>query len=137
MPPVAETKIDRINIGFANGADDIAEFKELKILLVAQKADWEEKISALKRSKANRLELMQNRILEVNTDCFQSLTKLAGHDAISNKSWLEPLFTYSNLNSFIKLLPFDSLAEITLAMRSTLDVSTQSSIWWRIAVSNR
>jgi len=51
MPPVAETKIDRVNNGFANGADDIAEFKELKIPLVAQKADWEEQIRTLERRK--------------------------------------------------------------------------------------
>jgi site-specific DNA recombinase len=126
-----KAKIDRINNGFAEGSIDIAEFKELKNPLVPQKADLEEQISVLERSKANRLEPLRKWVLEANTATIP----------VSNDNWLEMKSFLENIGSNRLLraqtltvtfkTPFDSLAETTLAVRSTTDVFSQSSKWWR------
>ena len=62
-----KAKIDRINTGFTDGSLDITEFKELKNPLVPLKADLEQRIVDLERSKANRLEPLKNLIFEART----------------------------------------------------------------------
>ena len=132
-----KAKIDRINNGFADGAIEIAEFKELKNPLMPQKADLEQQIVALERSKANRLEPLRNWILEANT----------AKKAVSNDNWPE-MKSFLEKNGSNRLLraqtltvsfkkPFALLAETVVALRDLTDDSAQSSIWWRIAVSNR
>jgi predicted transcriptional regulator len=117
--------------GFTDGSLDITEFKELKNPLVPLKADLEQRIVDLERSKANRLEPLKNLIFEANK----------AQKWVSDNNWLE-------MKSFLKKVgsnrvlgaqtltvtftkPFDSLAEKTKAVRSTTDVSEQSSGWWR------
>jgi DNA invertase Pin-like site-specific DNA recombinase len=125
-----KAKIDRINNGFADGAIDIAEFKELKNPLVPQKAALEEQITILERSKANRLEPLRKWVFEAN----QAKIAVSNDNWLEMKSFLEKVGSNRLLRaqtltvSFIK--PFDSLAETTLAVRSTPDFSTQTCGWW-------
>jgi len=58
---------DRVNTGFADGAFDIQEFKELKNPLVARKVEFEQQTKALKAIRANRLEPLKNWVLQANT----------------------------------------------------------------------
>ena len=131
-----KAKIDRINDGFTEGAFDVAEFKELKNPLVPQKAALEEQINVLERSKANRLEPLRKWVFEANT----------ANIPVSNDNWLEMKSFLGNVGSNRLLRaqtltvtfkrPFDSLAETTLAVRSTTDVSTQNCYWWSRQGSN-
>jgi hypothetical protein len=61
-----KSNIDRLNTAFADGAIDLAEFKEIKNPLVPRKTELEQKISALEKSTANRLEPLKNWIIEAN-----------------------------------------------------------------------
>jgi hypothetical protein len=103
---------------------------------VPQKAELEQQIVALERSKANRLEPLEKFILEANQ---------AGNWVLEN-NWLE-------MKSFLKKVgsnrllraqtltvsfknPFDLLAENTLAVLSTNDFSARCSGWWSRQGSN-
>jgi hypothetical protein len=126
-----KAKIDRINNAFTEGALEVQEFKELKNPLVPLKADLEQQIVALERSKLNRLEPLRNWILEANM----------AEKAVSSDNWLK-MKSFLKENGSNRLLraqtltvsfkkPFDLLAETTTAVRSTTDVSAQCSRWWR------
>jgi len=126
-----KARIERINNGFADGSLDIQEFKEMKNPLVPLKTGLEQRIVALEMSKANRLEPLRNWILEANR----------AEQWVSEDNWLEMksflirvgsnrlLRAQTVTVSFKK--PFDLLAQTNLAVRSTHDVSEQSSRWWR------
>jgi hypothetical protein len=126
-----KAKIDRINDGFADGSIDIVEFKELKNPLVPKKIELEQQIAVLEKSKGNRLEPLRNWILEANQ----------AEKVVSKDNWLEmkSLLQKVGSNRLLRAQtltvsfkkPFDSLAETTLAVRSTTDVFSQSSKWWR------
>ena len=130
-------KIDRINNGFADGSLDILEFKELKNPLVSSKADLEQKIVALEKGKANRLEPLRNFILEAN----QAEKWVKEENWLEMKSFLQKVGSNRLLRaqtltvSFKK--PANLLAETVLAVRSTNDFSQQSSRWWSLSGSNR
>ena len=126
-----KAKIDRINTGFTDGSLDITEFKELKNPLVPLKADLEQRIVDLERSKANRLEPLKNLIFEANK----------AQKWVSDNNWLE-------MKSFLKKVgsnrvlgaqtlavsfkkPFDLLAETNIAERIAPGDSSLSSKWWR------
>ena len=131
-----KAKIDRINDGFTEGAIDIAEFKELKNPLVPQKADLEQQIVALERSKTNRLEPLRKWIFEANT----AQNHVSSDNLLEMKSFLEKVGSNRLLRaqtltvSFKK--PFDLLAETTVAVRSATDVSAEKSLWWSQGGSN-
>jgi len=126
-----KAKIDRINNGFTEGSIDIAEFKELKNPLVVQKNDLEQQIVALEGSKLKRLEPLRNWILEAN----KAENAVVSNNWLEMKSFLQKVGSNRLLRaqtltvSFKK--PFDLLARTTVAVRSTNDVSLQSSEWWR------
>ena len=126
-----KSKIDRLNNGFTEGSIDIDEFKELKNPLVPKKVELEQQIIGLEKSKANRLEPLRNWILEANA----LKTAVINNDWLEMKSFLQKVGSNRLLRaqtltvSFKK--PFDLLAETNLAVRSTNDVSAQSSEWWR------
>ena len=127
-----KAKINRLNDGFVNNSIDIQEFKEIKNRLVPKRVQLEQQIRAVEQSKASsRLEPLKKLILEAN-----EAEKWA-----SNENWLE-------MKSFLKKIgsnrllraqtltvafkePANLLAENTVAVRSTDDVSQQSSKWWR------
>ncbi len=126
-----KTKIERINNGFTEGSIDIAEFKELKNPLVVQKTDLEQQIVALEGSKMKRLEPLREWVLEANT----AQNMVLSNDWLKMKSFLvktgsNRLLRAQTLTVSFKK-PFDLLAETTLAVRSTTDVSAQCSRWWR------
>ena len=126
-----KAKIDRINNGFADGSIDIVEFKELKNPLVPKRVELEQQIVALEKSKMNRLEPLRKWVLEAN----------AFEKAVSSGNWLEmkSFLQKAGSNRLLRAQtltvsfkkPFDSLAETTIAVRSTSDVSEQCSRWWR------
>lgn len=60
-------RIERINTGFADGALNIDEFREMKNPLVPKKAELEANIGALSKRRTNRLEPLRNWICEANT----------------------------------------------------------------------
>jgi site-specific DNA recombinase len=128
---VIKGKIDRINNGFTDGTIDIQEFKELKNPLVPLKADLEQKIVALEKGKANRLEPLKNFIFEAN----QAEKWVKEENWLEMKSFLKKVGSNHILRaqtltvSFKK--PASLLAETVLAVRSTNDISEQSSRWWR------
>jgi hypothetical protein len=126
-----KAKIDRINNGFADGSLEIHEFKELKNPLVPQKAAVEQRIVALERSKANRLEPLRSFILEAN----EAEKRVKEGNWLEMKSFLKKVGSNRQLRSQTLTVsfkkPFDSLAETTLAVRNTSDVSAQCSRWWR------
>jgi hypothetical protein len=126
-----KAKINRINDGFADGALDVQEFKEMKNPLVPEKADLEQRIVALEGSKLNRLEPLRNFILLAN----QAEKWVSEDNWLEMKSFLKKVGSNRLLRaqtltvSFTK--PFALLAETNLAVRSTRDFSQQCSIWWR------
>jgi hypothetical protein len=90
----------------------------------------------LEKSKGNRLELLRNWIFKAN----------AFEKAVSSNNWLEMksflhqvgsnrLLRAQTLTVSFKR-PFDLLAETTLAIRNTSDVSEQCSRWWSLRDSN-
>jgi hypothetical protein len=125
-----KSKIDRLNNGFTEGSIDIDEFKELKNPLVPKKVELEQQIIGLEKSKANRLEPLRNWILEANA----LNTAVINNDWLEMKSFLQKVGSNRLLRaqtltvSFKK--PFDCLAETSLAIRNTSDVSEQCSRWW-------
>jgi site-specific DNA recombinase len=131
-----KAKIDRINNGFTEGSIDIVEFKELKNPLVPKKAELEQQIIGLEKSKANRLEPLRNWIFKANA--FEKA--VSGNDWLEMKSFLHQVGSNRLLRaqtltvSFKK--PFDLLAETNLAIRNTSDVSEQCSRWWSLRDSN-
>jgi len=126
-----KSKIDRVNNGFADGSLDIQEFKELKNPLVPRKVELEQQISALETSRTNRLEPLRNWILQAN----QAQQWVSEDNWVEMKSFLKNVGSNRILHaqtltvSFKK--PWNYLAETTVAVRSTTDVSLQSSRWWR------
>jgi hypothetical protein len=60
-------KIDRLNTAFADGALDIAQFREMKNPLISRKVELDEKITHLSTGKAIWLEPIRNWICEANT----------------------------------------------------------------------
>ena len=100
------------------------------------KADLEQQIVALERSKTNRLEPLRKWVLEANTVNIP----------VSNDNWLE-MKSFLEKNGSNRLLcaqtatvsfkkPFDVLAETTVAVRNTTDVSAANSLWWSLGDSN-
>jgi len=126
-----KAKIGRLNDAFTNGALEIEEFKELKNPLVPKRAELEQQIVALEKSKANRLEPLRNWVLQAN----QAEKAVLGNNWLEMKSFLQSVGSNRLLRaqtltvSFQK--PFDCLAKTTLAIRNTSDVSEQCSRWWR------
>jgi hypothetical protein len=115
---------------------DVAEFKELKNPLVPQKAALEQQIVALEGSKANRLEPLRKWVLEANT----AKIPVFSNNWLEMKSFLENVGSNRLLRAQTLTVtfkrPFDLLAETTLAVRSTTDVSTLNSFWWSQGGSN-
>jgi hypothetical protein len=103
---------------------------------VPQKASLEEQITVLERSKANRLEPLRKWILEANT----AKIPVSTDNWLEMKSFLENIGSNRLLRAQILTVsfkkPFDLLAETTLAVRSTTDVSTINSKWWSLQDSN-
>ena len=129
-------KIDRINTAFADGALDVAEFKELKNPLLPKRVELEQQAIALEKSAGNRLEPLKNWILEANQaekwvldnnfkEMKRFLKNVGSNRLLSGKS-LTVTFTE----------PAYSLAKTNIAVRSTTDFSTQSSRWWTLQDSN-
>ena len=107
------------------------EFKELKNPLVPLKADLEQQIVALERSKLNRLEPLRNWILVANM----------AENAVSSDNWLK-MKSFLKENGSNRLLraqtltvsfkkPFDLLAETVVAVRTLPDDKSRCSRWWR------
>jgi len=126
-----KAKIDRIKSAFTEGALEVQEFKELKNPLVPLKADLEQQIVALERSKLNRLEPLRNWILEANM----------AEKAVSSDNWLK-MKSFLKENGSNRLLraqtltvsfkkPFDLLAETVVAVRTLPDENSRCSRWWR------
>jgi hypothetical protein len=126
-----KAKIDRINNGFADGTLDITEFKELKNPLIPKKVELEQQIIALEKSKINRLEPLRNWVLKAN----QAEKWVSEDNWLEMKSFLQTVGSNRLLRAqtltvtFTK--PANSLAETNIFVRSTTDVSAQSSRWWR------
>ena len=103
-------KIDRLNTAFADGALDIAEFREMKNPLVSKKVELDEKIALLSTRKTNRLEPLRNWINEANT----VENTASGQNWPEMKEFLQKVGSNRILSenrltvSFIK--PWDSLA---------------------------
>src|SRR5712672_243850 len=99
----------------------------MKNPLVPQKAELEQHIIALERSKTNRLEPLRNFILEAN----QAKQWVKEKDELGMKSFLQKVGSNRLLRaqtltvSFIK--PASLLAETNLAVQSTNDISTRNS----------
>ena len=131
-----KAKIDRLNNGFTDGSIDIDEFKELKNPLVPKKVELEQQIIGLEKSKGNRLEPLRNWILEANA--FEKA--VSSNDWLEMKSFLQRVGSNRLLRaqtltvSFKK--PFDLLAETSLAIQNTSDISERCSRWWSRGESN-
>lgn len=133
---IVKAKIDRLNAAFTDGTLDIPEFKELKNPLVPKKVELEGKITALERTKTNRLEPLRNWISEANT-----LEKAVSNNNFAEmKSFLQKVGSNRVLSdqtltvSFKK--PWNSLAETVVVASATPDVSEQCSGWWTLQDSN-
>ena len=115
---------------------DIQEFKEFKNPLVPKKVELEEQIAVLEKSKTNRLEPLRNWILEAN----QAEKTVSSDNWLEMKSFLQKVGSNRLLRAQTLTVafkePFDLLAENTVAVRSTTDVSVQSSKWWSRGGSN-
>ncbi len=116
-----KAKIDRINNAFTEGALEVQEFKELKNPLVPLKADFEQQIVALERSKLNRLEPLRSWILEAN----MAEKEVYSDNWLKMKSFLKEngsnrLLRSQTLTVTFKK-PFDLLAETVVAVRALPD----------------
>ena len=131
-----KAKIDRINNGFADGSINIEEFRELKNPLVPRKVELEQQITALEKSRGNRLEPLRNWVFKAN----QAEKWVSENNWLEMKSFLQSVGSNRLLRaqtltvSFKK--PFDLLAETTVAMRSVSDASARNSGWWSRGGSN-
>jgi hypothetical protein len=103
---------------------------------VPKKAELEQHIVALEKSKTNRLEPLRNFILEAN----QAEKRVSEENWLEMKSFLQRVGSNRLLRaqtltvSFKK--PADLLAETNLAVHRTNDVSLQSSNLWSRQESN-
>ena len=94
------------------------------------KTDLEQRVIALEGSRSNRLEPLRNFIFEAN----QAQKWLCENNSTDMNSFLKKVGSNRLLRSqtltvtFTK--PFDSLAETVVAVRSTSDLSEQTSKWW-------
>jgi hypothetical protein len=131
-----KSKIDRLNNAFSEGSIDIDEFKELKNPLIPKKVELEQKIVVLEKSKANRLEPLRNWILDANAFNMAVIS----NDELEMKSFLQRVGSNRLLRAQTLTVsfknPFDLLAETSLAIRNTSDVSEQCSRWWSQGGSN-
>ena len=131
-----KAKIDRVNNGFADGALDVQEFKELKNPLVAKKVEFEQQILALEKSRHNRLEPLKNWVLQAN----QAQKWPSEENWVEMKSFLQKVGSNRLLRaqtltvSFKK--PWNYLTENNLALRSVSDASERNSRWWSRQESN-
>ena len=130
-------RIDRINAGFTEGSFNIEEFRELKNPLVSKKVELEGKIAATAKRNTNRLEPLRNWISEANT----LENTVSGDNWLEMKNHLQKVGSNRQLRdqsltvSFLN--PWKSLAETTIAVRNTAEVSHRSAKWWRPGDSNR
>ena len=127
---VVKSKIEQVNIAFADGSLNLQEFKELKNPLVATKTELEQQLVALGTGGLNRIEPLRSFILEAN----QADKWVKEENWLEMKSFLRKVGSNRLLRtqpltvSFTK--PFDSLAKTNQAVRNTHDLSAQSSRWW-------
>jgi hypothetical protein len=124
-------KIDRLNDGFTDGSIDLAEFKELKNPLVLKKVELEAQITALEKTKANRVEPLRNWILEANQgEKLVSQENFGEMKTFLRKVGLNCIFSDQTLTvSFIK--PWDSLAQTVTASFAVNEFTHVSEKWWR------
>jgi hypothetical protein len=131
-----KSKIDRLNTAFTDGGLELAEFKELKNPLVVQKADLEQKLAKAEKGQASRLELLKSLVLEAN----QGRKWILDNNWLEMKSFLQSVGSNRLLRAQTLTVnfkkTFDSLAETTVAVRSTSNVSAVNSLWWSQGGSN-
>jgi site-specific DNA recombinase len=126
-----KTKIDRLNIAFTEGGIELAEFKELKNPLIAEKAALEQELVKVERGDTSSIELLKNFIFEAN-----QAQKWVSEDNWSEmKSFLQKVGLNRQIHSQTLTVsfkkPFDSLAKTTVAAQLAASESERSSIWWR------
>jgi site-specific DNA recombinase len=133
---VLKGKLDRINNAFADGSLSLEEFKEMKNPLVPQKVELERKLVALEAAKTNRLELLRNWVLHAN----QAGKWAFEENWVEMKSFLKKVGSNRLLRSQTVTVefkkPWDSLAETTVAVRGTDDISERFAKWWSRGESN-
>jgi len=128
-----KAKIDRINNGFADGSLDIQEFKELKNPLVPQKAELEERLAFLEKTKTNRLEPLRNWILEAN----QSGKRVSEENWLEMKSFLKKVGSNRLLRGQTLTVtfkePWNLLSKTVSAARQRDEknpMGSQRVLWW-------
>jgi len=126
-----KAKIDRLNDGFTEGSIDLAEFKELKNPLIPKKVELEAEITALEKTKTNRVEPLRNWIHEANSlEKTTSDENFAEMSAFLRKVGLNRVFRDQTLTvEFIK--PWDSLAQTVSASFADNEFPHGCSNWWR------
>jgi len=103
----------------------------MKNPLITRKAELEQQITAVDKTRANRLEPLRNWVFEANQaekwvfDDNWSEMKNFLLNVGSNRLLRAQTLTVS----FKK--PWNYLAETTIAVRGTEDVSARNSRWWR------
>ena len=127
-----KSRLDRVNNAFVDGSLELLEFKEIKNPLIQQKTDLEQRMIALEKGKANRLEPLKNWVLLANT----------ANKWVSSDNWLEMKSFLKNVgsNRFLRAQTltvnfkkqWDLLAETTIAVQRTAKFSTQLSYWWSL-----
>ncbi len=124
-----DLKIQRLNGAFTDGSLNIDEFKELKNPLVPKRIEIEQKIVALQKSKADRLEPLRNWISEAN----EASQWAVDENWLEMKAFLKRVGSNRLLRaqtlsvSFKK--PWNYLAKTNLAVRATASLSEQNSLW--------
>jgi hypothetical protein len=127
-----KAKISRINDAFAEGTLSAPEMKDLKNPLIAKKTELEQQIVTLEKSKTQRLEPIKRWISEAN-----HVEKLVSSDNLAElKTVLRRVGSNRQLRSRIITvsfkIPWSYLAETSLAVQKTNDVSEQHSTWWSL-----
>src|SRR5208282_5233455 len=113
------------------------EFKELKNPLIARKAALEQQLTKAETGKASPIEPLKSLILDAN----QANTWLLNDNVPEMKSFLQKVGLNRVFHSQTLTVSFkkhwSSLAETTVAVRSTDDISLQTSRWWCFLTLNR
>ena len=124
-------KIDRLNSGFTDGSIDLAEFKELKNPLIPKKVELDGQMTALEKTRTNRVEPLRNWILEANHgEKLLAQENFGEMKSFLQKVGLNRVFREKSLTvSFIK--PWDSLAQTVTNSFADNEYPHGSEKWWR------
>lgn len=129
-----KTKIDRLTDAYLENGLELSEFQEKKNILMSQKADLQEKLSAFERTGNHWLELTRNWVLTANT----AVNLSHGENFPEIRNFLKNIGSNPKIqNRFLSLQlqsPWNYLHELQTQSRANGAAACEKSenlLWWR------